>query len=34
MPKKYVLSTFNGDHKDENHVRILTNKLRIGKTTK
>ncbi len=27
MPTKYVLPTFSGDHKDENHVRVLTNRL-------
>jgi hypothetical protein len=27
MHTKYVLLTFSGDHKDENHVRVLTNKL-------
>jgi hypothetical protein len=27
MPTKYVLPTFYGDHKDENHVRVLTNRL-------
>jgi len=27
MPIEYVMSSFNGDHKDVNHVRVLTNKL-------
>jgi hypothetical protein len=27
MPIEYVLSAFNGDHKDVNHVRVLTSRI-------
>jgi hypothetical protein len=27
MPTKYVLLAFSGEHKDENHFRVLTNRL-------
>jgi hypothetical protein len=27
MPTKYNLLAFSGDHKDENHVKVFTNRL-------
>jgi hypothetical protein len=28
MPTKYVMLTFNGDHKNANPIRVLTNRLK------